>query len=126
MNKRGFEFSFAWTFSLLVGAAILFLAIYAAVKLIGSERAVQETETAKQLEIILTPVETGYEEGKSASPIVFPSETRIYNDCDLETKFGEQSIRTAIKINNKWQEEGFPVKSFNKYIFSNSVIQSKE
>ena len=128
MNKRGFEFSFAWTFSLLVGAAILFLAIYAAVKLIGSERAVQETETAKQLEIILTPIETGYEEGKSASPIVFPSETRIYNNCSTEGNFGEQSIRIATSSNEgkTWQEEGFPIKSYNKYIFSPSFMQDKQ
>jgi len=127
-NRKGLEFSFGWLFALIVGAAILFLAIYAAVKLISSERTVQETESAKQLEIILTPVETGYEEGKSVPPIVFPTETRIYNNCSPAGNFGEQSIRISSNLNagKDRQEEGLPVKSYNKYIFSPSMMQGKE
>lgn len=128
MNKKGLEFSFGWLFALIVGAAILFLAIYATVKIISSERAVQETEAAKQLEIILIPVETGYEEGKSVAPIIFPTETRVYNNCSTAGNFGEQSIRIASSLNlgKTWQEEGVPVTSYNKYIFSPAVMQSKE
>lgn len=124
-NRKGLEFSFGWLFALVVGAAILFLAIYAAVKLVGTEKTAQETGAAKQLEIILTPVETGYEEGKAVAPIVFPSETRIYNECDGEGNFGEQSIRvsTSTNIGKTWQEEGLPIKSYNKYIFSSSMMQ---
>lgn len=127
MNKRGFEFSFGWLFALIVGAAILFLAIYAAVKLVGTEKGAQETEAAKQLEIILTPVETGFEEGKAVPPIVFPAETRIYNNCTTRGNFGEQSIRisTNLQIGGK-AEEGLPVTSFNKYIFSPAIIQGRE
>ena len=128
INKKGLEFSFGWLFALIVGGAILFLAIYATVKIISSERAVQETEAAKQLEIILTPVETGYEEGKSVAPIVFPTETRIYNNCSTDGNFGEQSLRAASSLNlgKTWQEEGVPVTSYNKYIFSPSMMQGKE
>lgn len=128
INKKGIEFSFGWLFALIVGAAILFLAIYAAVKLVGTEKTAQETEAAKQLEIILTPVETGYEEGKSVPAIVFPTETRVYNDCSAGGNFGEQSIRvsTSSNLGKTWQEEGLPVTSYNKYIFSSSMMQGKE
>lgn len=127
-NKKGFEFSFGWLFAMIVGAAILFLAIYAAVKLISTERTAQETETAKQLELILTPVETGYEEGKTVPAIVFPTETRVYNNCSLNGNFGEQSIKIATSSNlgKKWEEAGFPIVSYNKYIFSPSMMQGKE
>jgi len=125
-NKKGLEFSFGWLFALVVGAAIIFLAIYAAVKFISSEQTVQETEAAKQLEAILTPIETGYEEGKAVSPIVFPAVTRVYNNCSTEGNFGEQSIRVSTLFGNKWQEQGLPIVSYNKYIFSPDIMQAKE
>ncbi len=127
-NKKAFEFSFGWLFAMVVGAAILFLAIYAAVKLVGTERGVQETEAAKQLEIILTPVETGYEEGKSIPAIVFPTETRVYNNCSVTGNFGEQKIRVATSMNlgKTWQEAGEEISSYNKYIFSSPMVQGKE
>jgi len=126
MNKRGVEFSFGWLFALVVGAVIIFLAIYAAIKFIGSEKSVQETERAKQLESILIPIETGTEEGKSTAPIIFPAETRVYNECNSEGNFGEQSIRVSTLFGKKWQEQGLPVVSYNKYIFSPDLMQSKE
>ena len=126
MNKRGVEFSFGWLFALVVGAVIIFLAIYAAIKFIGSEKSVQETESAKQLESILIPIETGTEEGKSTAPIIFPAETRVYNECNSEGNFGEQSIRVSTLFGKKWQEQGLPVVSYNKYIFSPDLMQSKE
>ena len=126
MNKKGLEFSFGWLFALVVGATILFLAIYAAVKFIGSEQTVQETEAAKQLETILTPIEAGGEEAKAVAPIVFPSVTRIYNICSPEGNFGEQSIRISTFLNNKWQEQGLPITSYDKYIFSPDLMQAKE
>lgn len=128
MNKRGFEFSFGWLFAVIVGAAIIFLAIYAAIKLISTERTVLDTEVAKQLETILTPVETGEETGKSAVPIKFPSETRVYNNCTSRGNFGEQTIAVATSstIGGKWQEPGFNVKSYNKYIFSPGLMQGNQ
>ncbi len=126
-NKKGIEFSFGWLFALVVGAVILFLAIYAAVKLVGTEKGAQETEAAKQLEIILTPVETGYEEGKAVPPIIFPTETRVYNNCSTRGTFGEQSIRISTNLNiGGNQEEGLPITSYNKYIFSPSMMQGTE
>jgi len=125
-NKKGLEFSFGWLFALVVGAAILFLAIYAAVKFISSEQTVQETEAAKQLETILTPIETGGEEAKAVAPIVFPAVTRVYNNCSTDGNFGEQSIRVSTLFGNKWQEQGLPITSYDKYIFSPDLMQAKE
>jgi hypothetical protein len=128
MNKKGIEFSFGWLFALIVGAAILFLAIYAAVRLVTTERTVQDTETAKQLEVILTPVETGTETAKSVTPITFPSISRVYNNCSTRGNFGEQkiSIATSSGLGQRWQEPGFEITSLNKYIFSRDVVEGKQ
>jgi hypothetical protein len=129
MNEKGIEFSFGWIFSLIIGAAIIFLAVYAAVKLVGTERGVQSAELSKQLDVILTPIETGYESGKSVTPLEFPSETRIYNDCTLEGNFGAQKIivDASSGIGGKWQNVNVltPSVSYNKYVFSDSVVQGK-
>ena len=128
MNKGGFEFSFGWLFAIIVGAAIIFLAVYAAVKLVETEKTAMNLESAKQLDIILTPVETGFEEGKAVPPIVFPTESRIYNNCTNEGNFGEQLIAVVSSsgIGQKWPAPGAPLISYNKYIFSEPIIQGKE
>jgi hypothetical protein len=127
-NKKGIEFSFGWIFAMVVGAMIIFLAVYAAFQIVGSERTALEAESAKQLEMIMTPIETGIESGKIAGPIVFASETRIYNTCKSEGNFGEQliSTSTSMGVGKEWEEQGIPAKSYNKYLFSEDVVQGKE
>ncbi len=130
MNRKGIEFSFGWIFALIIGAAIIFLAVYAAVKLVGTERTVQSAELSKQLDVILTPIETGYESGKSVTPLEFPSETRIYNYCTLEGNFGAQKIivDASSGIGGKWQNVNLltPSVSYNKYVFSASIVQGRK
>ncbi len=127
-NKKGFEFAFGWLFAIIVGSVIIFLAIYASVKLVGTERKAQDTASAKELEIILTPVETGFETAKAVAPIRFPSETRIYNNCSGKGNFGEQeiSIASSLGLGRKWQAPGTPVLFYNKYIFSSRIVEGKE
>ncbi|MCU0642465.1 MAG: hypothetical protein MUF61_02715 [archaeon] len=127
-GKKGFEFSFGWMFAIIVGAMIIFLAIYAAVRLVSTERVAQDTASAKELEIILTPVETGFESAKAVAPIRFPSDTRIFNNCSAKGSFGEQeiSIASSLGLGKKWQKPGVPVLFYNKYIFSSRVAEGKE
>jgi len=126
-NKRGFEFGFGWIFAIIAGAAIIFLAVYASNELIKSERQISDTEAGKQLGIILNPIETGIEEGKS-SIIKFPGETRVYNECDSSGIFGEQRISIASKsgVGKDWEKPGVPSSFNNKYIFSSGVIEGRE
>ena len=127
-NKRGFEFSFGWMFALIIGGVILFLAIYATVKMIGTERNVQSAEVAKQLGILLIPAETGFGEGKSIPSIKFATETRVYNNCTTKGVFGEQliSVATSPSLGKKWTSPGIAINYPNKYIFSSSVIEGDE
>jgi len=126
-NKRGIEFSFAWMFSIFVGAVILFLAIFATTRLIGTEKAISEAEVAQQLGILLNPVETSIESGK-ISKIGFAADTRIFNTCREVGNFGSQKISTATRsdIGEEWGSPGVPSTFFNKYIFSSEIVEGKE
>jgi hypothetical protein len=127
MKKRGVEFSFAWIFSLIVGAVIIFLAIYGTGSFVKNERTIQDTESAKEFEILLRPVATGVESGK-LSTITFPEISRVYNDCSDLRSFGQQEISVSQKsrIGEKWQDPGVGAKSFDKYLFSSEISEGEK
>jgi len=127
MDKKGFEFSFAWLFAIIVGAFVIFLAIYATTSLIGSSRYEGDTRTAAQLKTILSPIETNLEDSKFVG-IGFPDETRIFNNCNEFGNFGSQKISTSTRSNvgKEWQMPGAIIESFNKYIFSSNIVQGRK
>lgn len=124
-NKKGFEFSFAWIFSIIVGAVILFLAIYFSGKIINVGEYKLNTETAKQLSIIYDPLETGMAAGKKISCAEFRKNTRIFNDCFDYGNFGRQEIKLSSESFGKWSKQGGKVELKNKYVFSNGVETGK-
>lgn len=125
-SKRGYlQISFAWLFAIIVGAVILFLAIYASTKIIQSEQGIQSAKTGKEIGIILNPLETGLESVKATS-ITFPVETRIYNNCNNQGYFGRQLIQISQKSFNKWTKTDIDVGFSNKYIFSMNPSEGKE
>ena len=118
-NKRGFEFSFNWLFAIIVGAVIIFIAIFAATSFIDTSRRQSDAVTAEQLGILLNPVETSLEDIKYAV-IGFPTETRVVNKCRETGNFGRQIISASVKsgIGDEFLNgtENF---FFNKYLFRN-------
>lgn len=128
-GKRGFEFSFAWLFSIIIGAVILFLAIYAAVSLVKSERTVRDTLDARQLEILLQPLETqSAETAVRPKAIHFPGETRLSISCSDEGSFGfsEVKVATKSKAGKPWQETGVSSNLHNKYLFSSAQLEGRD
>jgi len=127
MKKRGYlQISFAWLFAIIVGAIILFLAIYAATKLIGTEQTTLDAKTGKEIGILLNPLETSFETAK-VTYFTMPVETRIYNKCDNGYgDFGKQIIQISQKSFNKWTETDVDVSFPNKYIFSEREIEGKK
>jgi len=119
-NKKGFEMSFGWIFAILVGAVIIFLAIYAAGKLSGQEIDITNTESAKELGILLSPIETNLDSGK-LSFIKFPRETKVGNMCYEYGNFGEQKINTSGDSGVGSSAGGVSSTFHNKYIFSKTV-----
>jgi hypothetical protein len=126
INKKAVEMNFSLIFSIIAGAAILFLAIYAASQFIETRRYEIDTQTAAKLSILLDPLETSLESGKS-SLIHFDAETRIYNECYDYGNFGKQTISIAKKSRGReWQDPGGDTQLYNKYIFSSEREQGQD
>lgn len=124
-NKNGaLEFSFAWIFAIIAGLFIIFLAIYGVTKFIGLENAAGNAESAKGIGVLTNPLESSFE-ALTRTMMITPVETRIYTTCSNNSLFGEQAIRTSIKMNNKWSDEGVDVGFQNKYIFSKDPVEGK-
>jgi hypothetical protein len=126
MNRKGFlQIPFQWVFAIIVGIFILFLAIYFSVKMLGSGSFEVDTATARQIEVLMNPLETSFESGKTTT-MILPSETRIYNKCDNTGNFGKQKIQVSQKSFNKWSEPGSDISSRNKYIFSDEIVEGEK
>jgi len=127
-KKAALGLPFSWLFAIIVGAFIIFLAIYGVSKLIKGQNYAIDTATAKKLSIIFDPMETGLAATKKPGEIKFSSETRIYNKCFLGDIFGKQRFSLSSKsgFGGKWTEESGEISIKNKYIFSKEIIQGKE
>ncbi len=124
-NKKGFEISFAIIFAIIAGIFILFLAIYLSSKIINIGQTEINAKTAKEIGILLNPLETGFETGKIAS-LSLPKETRIYNGCDNTGVFGKQKIEISQKNFKEWVSTDVNVVIKNKYIFSENYVEGKD
>ena len=123
--KKG-QFNFAWMFAIVVGGAILFLAVFGAMRAGDTYRYQSDTEIAKSLSVITDPLQAGFAEG-SFGKISFNEETRINNICfdgpHLDTKdrtgqgFGKNdiSVSTRSDIGEEWNLPGGATSVHNKY-----------
>ncbi len=111
------DFDFSVMFALIVGAAILALAIYGAIKLgeLGQYR--QTTETAVEITILTDPLQAGPAEA-SYSKISSPTEFLIENGCNA-VGFGRNEIRVLNPSKNSFVG-GEKISVYDKYIFSAS------
>jgi len=123
MNKKAFEMSFNWIFAIIAGVVILFLAIYATSKIIGTSEYKINTETAAKIDILLDPIRPGLASGKSEQ-INFRKDTRTYYTCNDIGTFGKQTIAFSEKTFGAWGEKGGEINSI-KYIFAENMIEGK-
>jgi len=118
MGKKKGQFNFVWLFAIVAGGAILFLAIYGALRFGDTLRYASDTEVAKSLSIITDPLQAGFAEG-SFGKIGFRQETRINNIC-FDGGFGKNDISVSSQSNvgEEWNLPGGASSIYNKYIFS--------
>ncbi|MEK6895282.1 MAG: hypothetical protein AABX48_02070, partial [Nanoarchaeota archaeon] len=126
-KKAAFEISFSWLFALIVGAVILFFAIYAASNIIKVGQQATTLQASEDIGILLNPLETGFESA-SSNFFTTPVETRIYNRCDDNKfdAFGKQGINIQQISFNKWTDTNQGVTFENKYILSNYSVEGKK
>jgi len=126
MKTRGeLQISFGWLFAIIAGISILFLAIFISTKIIKTEQGEADTTTAKKLDVLLNPLETSFESGKTTT-IALSSETKIYNKCEDIGNFGKQLIQISQKSFGEYSDTGIDVSFPNKYIFSDEVVEGKK
>lgn len=119
------QISFGWLFAIIVGAIILFLSIFIATKIINTGNTESDTKIAKQILVLLNPLESSFSTDVATSFDV-PSETRIYNSCESENGFGEQKLKVSQKTFGEWSKEGLDVSFENKYIFSEDPLEGRK
>ena len=125
-GKRGFlQLPFSWLFAIIVGAIILFFAIYAATKLIGTETSASSAQTGKEISVLLNPLETSFGE-ESTTPLTISVDSRLANKCSSFGNFGTDQIIVSQKNAGKWQENTVGPSSENKYIFSENLTEGRQ
>jgi hypothetical protein len=130
-NKKGFEMSFAMLFSIIAGAVILFLAIYAASKVINTGQYAASSESAQSLSNLLNPIVNDISVSTKIPEVTFRAETRVYLGCYptyyKSPIFGSQVI--SFSENNGffggWSAPGANITRNNKYIFGEKMQQGK-
>ncbi len=119
--------SFAWIFAIVVGAFILFLAIYGVTKFVNIQKTQQGAETGKEISVLLNPLESSFETTEMVT-IYAPTETRIFFECENPKSsevFGKQKIWTLQKVYNSWTPTKVEISSRNRYVFSENPVEGK-
>ncbi len=127
-NKRAIEMGFNWLFAIIAGGFILFLAIFAAGKLISSGSITANTLNAKNFVNIIETWEAGIAAGVKPPELKFKTDTQLYFSCsaDMEQPFGKQSVSASDKIFNKeYSQQGYDVAIKNKYLFTENMLEGK-
>jgi len=127
-GKGGFEMSFAWIFAMIVGAVILFLALFFVSNIITTSEYEVTTETAKSITNIFDALQTKSESTKINS-VNLAKESRIYTSCEDTGYFGENKIAISEKSSFKgkeWTDIGGDISIQNQYIFADDVIEGKK
>jgi hypothetical protein len=116
---RGFEFSFSWLFSLIVGALILILAVYGVTTFIEQERTVSDSETAQALSGLLSPLQTSVETSFRPNPIVFPQPTEITLGCTRDASTVQTRALSTIGRNTA---PGYAQETAGVAVFGNTTL----
>jgi len=126
MDKTGLEFGFAWLFAIIVGAAILFMAIYAVTQLIDSGEKETTSKVAVEFANVLDPLQSVVSESKGGYVDLFV-EARIFNSCNLEGNFGNSVVSFSEKISfgGGWTKRGLEKRTNNAYLFSENQMQGE-
>lgn len=125
-SKKALEMSFSFIFAMIVGAAILFLAIYGVSSLIKNADTTHGSEISKEISILIDPLQTSIESSREMS-IELPQETRIKDKCYTYGDFGSQGLTSALKgLKEEYGKEGVEVPITNKYLFTPNSIEGKK
>jgi hypothetical protein len=125
MIRKKAQSEYAWIFSLVVGAMILFLAIYAASKLFTTSKYLAESEILRSFDNILNPFSSLGSIATLAlsKEIKMPYELEMNFSCDSSKEIQTLAIRIIEKRDiGEWTK---PYTIKNKYVFSEKNLRGK-
>jgi hypothetical protein len=117
---------FNWLFAIMAGGFILFLAIFAATKMVSFGSVTANTLNAKNFVNILETWEAGLAAGVKPPELKFKTDTRLYFTCsaDTDAPFGKQALSTSDQVfKDRYSEEGYDVTIKSKYIFTENMLE---
>lgn len=117
INGRG-QTEYSWIFSLIIGAAIIFFAIYFATKYVGTSNIQSSAEIARNFDILLNPFASiGSITTLSLSKeVTMPASMSLNFTCNFVGDYDNM----AVKLDDK-RADWFNYKIYNKYIFSENL-----
>ncbi len=112
---------------MIVGGAILFLALYASWHISEGEREVQQTFTAQELITQLSTLTTSLETTNRPGNLSFATPVRITPRCTLEGNWGKQEVNVAQRsgIGKPWEDTGIPAAASTLYLFSATPAEGR-
>ncbi len=120
-QKRG-QTEYAWLFSLIVGALIIFLAVFAAQKFKGTSTLQTQAEILREFDILLNPFSSvgSITTMTLSKAIELPSALQLNFSCNSADNYNEINVRSMVGRGwGEWLRPGFRVR--DKYIFSELV-----
>ena len=121
MEKRG-AIDFTTLLAIIVGGAILILAIYGAIKYGNTHSYQSNSAAAKELENLLNPLQAGFADCKKGE-LNFNTRVSIRNTCN-NYSFGESKL--SLKSFGEDEIYGVSVCSSSNYVFSKSEFNTKK
>jgi len=117
INGRG-QTEYSWIFSLIIGAVIIFFAIYFATKYVGTSTVQSSAEIARNFDILLNPFASiGSITTLSLSKeVTMPADMLLNFTCNAAGDYDNLAVKLDAK-NADW----FNYKISNKYIFSENL-----
>jgi len=125
MMKKG-QFEFNWLFALILGAVILFLAIFFATKLINTSSYQGSAEIVREFDILLNPFASVSAVGTItlAKEVSMPSDILINISCSSDG-LGKNGVSVSQKSGSKYKGLTPEYAIYNKYIFGEN-LEGKE
>ncbi len=118
-SKRG-QTEYAWIFSLIIGAVIIFLAIYSSSKYIQTSTLQSDIVIARQFDILLNPFASigSITTMTLSKQVTMPTEMIINFTCNSDGGYEQMLLKTKTQ---KSFSEGVGYKISNKYIFAENL-----
>lgn len=127
-NKKAIEMGFNWLFAIIAGGFILFIAIFAAGRVITTGSSYGNTLTANNFVNIIETWEAGLATGLKPPELLFNTKTKLYFSCNEKDNlpFGMQRVSSSeVGMDKKYTGRGEAIAIKNKYIFTENQLEGK-